>query len=94
MLTGCDWHGDEVEPVLGIGGVVVVPVVVTVDDATLGLAASISVMATITNTTRWPNLMPVVLRVLVKGVTLLEWCHQHVATDVPSRAGDCRRERH
>jgi hypothetical protein len=34
------------DTVLGIGGVVVVPVVVTVDEATLGLAANINVRTT------------------------------------------------
>jgi hypothetical protein len=50
MVTGPDSQGDVAETVLGFGGVVVVPVVVTVDEATLGLAARISVMATAATT--------------------------------------------
>src|ERR1017187_4239807 len=46
MVTGPAGQGDVAETVLGIVGVVVVPVVVTVDEATLGLAARITVMAT------------------------------------------------
>src|ERR1035441_3415339 len=51
MVTGPAGQGDVAETVLGIGGVVVVPVavvpvVVTVDEATLGLAARINVRAT------------------------------------------------
>jgi hypothetical protein len=45
MVTGPDGQGDGAETVLGLGGVVV-PVVVTVDEATLGLAARVNVMAT------------------------------------------------
>jgi hypothetical protein len=45
MVTGPDGQGDAAEMVLGIGAVVAVPVVVT-DEATLGLAARIDVMAT------------------------------------------------
>jgi hypothetical protein len=47
MVTGPDVQGDVAETVLGIGGVNVVPGVATLDEATLGLAASISVMVTI-----------------------------------------------
>jgi hypothetical protein len=46
MVTGPNWQGDVAETVLGLGGVVVVPVVVTVDEATLGLTVRINVMAT------------------------------------------------
>ncbi len=49
MLTGPAGQGDVAEAVLGIGGVVVVSVVVTVGEATLGLAARISVIATAAN---------------------------------------------
>ncbi|MGD0984648.1 MAG: hypothetical protein ABSA65_12655 [Acidimicrobiales bacterium] len=55
MVTGPDWQGDVAEAVLGIGGVVVAPVVATVDEATLGLAASISVIATVATTTSLPT---------------------------------------
>ena len=51
MVTGPAGQGDVAETVLGIVGVVVVPVVVTVDEATLGLAARITVMATAATTT-------------------------------------------
>src|ERR1039458_10891632 len=71
MLTGPAGQGDVAETVLGIVGVVVVPVVVTVDEATLGLAARINVRAIITRTTNLPDLVPVDLRGLLKGGFLL-----------------------
>ena len=55
-------------------------------------AASITI--SIARTTSLPDLSREDLRVLVKGVSLLERCHLHLAADVPRRAGDRRRERH
>ena len=45
-------------------------------------------------TTSLSGLVPVDLRVLVKGVSLLERCHLHLAADVPRRAEARCRERH
>jgi hypothetical protein len=57
-VTGPDGQGEVADTVLGIGGVVVVTVVATLDEATLGLAASINVMATAATTTSL-RIMPI-----------------------------------
>jgi hypothetical protein len=71
MVTGADWQGDVAETVLGV---------VTVDEATLGLAASSSGIAIITAAATNLSVFPLMtLRILVKGVPLLEWCHLYLA---------------
>jgi hypothetical protein len=68
-VTSPDWQGDEAETVFGV---------VTVDEATPGLAASSSVMAINTTAASLLILPLMTLHILVKGVPLLERCHLHL----------------
>src|ERR1035441_4936063 len=79
-VTGPAGQGDVAETVLGLGGVVVVPVVVTVDEATLGLAARINVRATAATA---PRLRTIGIMALTVSVVVAVRCPRALPTRGP-----------